>query len=120
MNGACPVSGGPACSRIVAPVAAFASSQMPKTRNTQSLAALCPFFYNIIYFPGSFYPLTIKTANRFIMDSVSGPSADHLNAPYAQRWELLKDVMTRLYMDERKKYKEIVKIMESEYQFYAS
>jgi hypothetical protein len=28
--------------------------------------------------------------------------------------------MTRLYMDERKKYKEIVKIMGREYQFYAT
>ena len=54
------------------------------------------------------------------MDGTSKPSTDQLNAPYAERWELLKDIMTRLYVDEKKKFKDIVKIMEKEYRFYAS
>lgn len=54
------------------------------------------------------------------MDGVAGGSADQLNAPYAERWGLLKDVMARLYLDEKKKLKEIVEIMKAEYQFYAS
>ncbi|KAE8444540.1 hypothetical protein EG329_014464 [Mollisiaceae sp. DMI_Dod_QoI] len=54
------------------------------------------------------------------MDGTAGPSTNHLNVPYAERWGLLKDVMARLYMDEKKKLKEIVEIMKAEYRFYAS
>jgi hypothetical protein len=54
------------------------------------------------------------------MDGVAGASADQLNAPYAERWGLLKDVMARLYVDEKKKLKDIVEIMKAEYRFYAS
>jgi hypothetical protein len=55
------------------------------------------------------------------MDGTAGPSSvDQLNAPYAKRWELLKDVMVRLYMKEEKPVKEIAKFMEMEYKFYAS
>ncbi len=54
------------------------------------------------------------------MDDIAGPSTDHLKASYAERWVLLKDVMGRLYTDEKKKLKDIVEIMKAEYQFYAS
>ncbi|KUJ20815.1 uncharacterized protein LY89DRAFT_779513 [Mollisia scopiformis] len=54
------------------------------------------------------------------MDGIAGPSVDQLNAPYAERWGLLKEVMVRLFLEEGKKYKEIVKIMEIEYKFYAT
>lgn len=54
------------------------------------------------------------------MASTAGPSIDQLSATYAQRWELLKDVMVRLFMEEGKQYKQIVKIMETEYKFYAT
>lgn len=35
------------------------------------------------------------------MDGNPGPSVDQVNAPYAMRWELLKGIITRLYMDEK-------------------
>lgn len=55
------------------------------------------------------------------MDGITGPSSvDQLKAPYAERWGLLKGVMVRLYMDEEKQVKDIAKIMEAEYKFYAS
>jgi len=54
------------------------------------------------------------------MDGVAGPSVDQLKAPYAERWGLLKDVMVRLFIEEKKQFKEIAKIMEAEYRFYAS
>jgi hypothetical protein len=54
------------------------------------------------------------------MDGVAGLSTDQLNAPYAERWDLLKDVMARLYMDEKKKLKDIVEIMKTDYRFYAT
>ena len=66
-------------------------------------------------------PICISTfSSQLIMDGVAGTSAKQLNAPYAERWGLLKDVMGRLYMDEKKKVKDIVKIMKADYQFYAS
>ncbi|KAH8656006.1 hypothetical protein BGZ60DRAFT_567862 [Tricladium varicosporioides] len=54
------------------------------------------------------------------MDSTAEISDDHLKAPYAERWGLLKKVMARLYIDEGRKLKEIVEIMKTEYRFYAS
>ncbi len=59
-------------------------------------------------------------SSQSIMDGIAGPSTNHLNVPYAERWGLLKDVMARLYMDEKKKLKEIVEIMKADYRFYAS
>ena len=35
------------------------------------------------------------------MDGNPGPSVDQLNAPYTMRWEFLKGIITRLYMDEK-------------------
>lgn len=49
-----------------------------------------------------------------------GVSPDQLNAPYAERWGLLKDVMARLYLEEKKTVKQIVQIMTRDYSFYAS
>lgn len=51
--------------------------------------------------------------------------AGQLNVPYAERWELLKEVMVWFYLEYTEKYKklkskEIVKIMEQNYRFYAS
>jgi hypothetical protein len=59
------------------------------------------------------------------MDGAPLVSADQLKAPYAERWNLLKDVMAWLYMDysvngKKLKIKEIVKIMEQNYKFFAS
>ena len=54
------------------------------------------------------------------MDGIAEASVDQLSAPYAERWGLLKDVMARLYVDEKKKFKDIVEIMKADYQFYAS
>ncbi|CZR53627.1 uncharacterized protein PAC_03507 [Phialocephala subalpina] len=54
------------------------------------------------------------------MNNLSGPAVDQLDSPYSERWELLKDVMVQLYMQEKKQVKEIVKIMEADYKFYAS
>ncbi len=54
------------------------------------------------------------------MDGIADVSAAHLTAPYAERWGLLKDVMARLYIEEKRKLKEIVEIMKAEYRFYAS
>jgi hypothetical protein len=54
------------------------------------------------------------------MDNVPGPSTDQLNAPYAQRWELLKAALAGLFLDEKKTYKEIVEILKRDYQFYAT
>jgi hypothetical protein len=54
------------------------------------------------------------------MSHTTEPSADQLNAPYAERWGLLKDVMVQLYLRERKQLKEISEIMKINYQFYAS
>ncbi|KAL2072966.1 hypothetical protein VTL71DRAFT_10290 [Oculimacula yallundae] len=47
-------------------------------------------------------------------------SSSHLDVPYAQRWEILKPILSRLYIDEKKGVKEIVNIMQAEYRFYAS
>jgi hypothetical protein len=54
------------------------------------------------------------------MEYVADPQVDQLKAPYAERWELLKDVIVRLFVDEQNKLKDVVKIMEIEYKFYAS
>jgi hypothetical protein len=54
------------------------------------------------------------------MDGLAGPSVDQLKAPYGERWGLLKAVMVRLFIEDKKKFKDIAKIMEVEYQFYAS
>jgi hypothetical protein len=59
------------------------------------------------------------------MDSAPPVSADQLKAAYPERWELLKDVMVWLYLEylengKKLKLKEIVKIMEQNYKFYAS
>jgi len=56
------------------------------------------------------------------MNGAPPVSADQLNAPYLERWTMLKDVMTWLYLDqeEKLKLKEIVDIMRDYYQFYAS
>jgi len=59
------------------------------------------------------------------MDGAPLVSADQLRAPYSERWELLKDVIAWLYLEylangKRLKLKEIVKIMEQSYKFYAS
>jgi hypothetical protein len=54
------------------------------------------------------------------MENLVGASPDHLNAPYAERWGLLKNVMARLYLDENKTVKQIVEIMIRDYRFYAS
>jgi hypothetical protein len=59
------------------------------------------------------------------MDGAPLVSADQLWASYSERWELLKDVIAWLYLDylvdgKKLKLKEIVKIMEQNYKFYAS
>jgi predicted HTH domain antitoxin len=55
------------------------------------------------------------------MGGTTRPSLiDQLQAPYAERWELLKDVMVRLYMKEKKTVKKIAEFMEMEYKFFAS
>jgi hypothetical protein len=59
------------------------------------------------------------------MDGAPPVSADQLKAAYSERWELLKDVMVWLYLKhlengKKLKLKEIVKIMEQSYKFYAS
>jgi hypothetical protein len=59
------------------------------------------------------------------MDGAPQVSADQLKAPYSERWELLKDVIAWLYLEhlakgKKLKLKEIVKIMEQNYKFYAS
>jgi hypothetical protein len=54
------------------------------------------------------------------MSHITEPSADQLNAPYAVRWGLLKDVMVHLYLTERKQLKQISEIMKISYKFYAS
>jgi len=59
------------------------------------------------------------------MDGAPLVSADQLRASYSERWELLKDVIAWLYLDylvdgKKLKLKEIVKIMEQNYKFYAS
>ena len=64
-------------------------------------------------------------ANQIVMDGAPLVSAEHLKAPYAERWDLLKDVMAWLYMEysvdgKKLKLKEIVKIMEQNYKFFAS
>jgi hypothetical protein len=55
------------------------------------------------------------------MEGVARAPVDHRNVSYAERWELLKDVIAELYLgDKKKKLKEIVEIMKRDYQFYAS
>ena len=54
------------------------------------------------------------------MEGAPPVSADQLKAPYSERWALLKDVMEWLYLEQKKKFKDIVQIMKTQYQFYAS
>jgi hypothetical protein len=54
------------------------------------------------------------------MDGTAEVPASQLDAPYAERWALLKGVMSQLYIEEKKKLKDIVEIMKVEYKFYAS
>ncbi len=54
------------------------------------------------------------------MEGIVESSNDQLNAPYAERWELLKDIMVHLYIDENTKLKDLVAMMKARYQFYAS
>lgn len=60
-----------------------------------------------------------RTRRKSNMDRMAVPRSQ-LDAPYAERWELLKPVMSQLYIDEKKKLKDIVKIMAAEYKFFAS
>jgi hypothetical protein len=56
------------------------------------------------------------------MDGAPRAPIDQLKAKYSERWELLKEVMAWLYLGQEKKLKlkEIVEIMQNDYQFYAS
>lgn len=54
------------------------------------------------------------------MEGIAESSNAQLNAPYAERWELLKDIMVHLYIDENTKLKDLVAMMKARYQFYAS
>ncbi|PVH82419.1 hypothetical protein DL98DRAFT_586407 [Cadophora sp. DSE1049] len=54
------------------------------------------------------------------MEGIAESSNAQLNAPYAERWELLKDIMVHLYIDEKTQLKDLVAMMKARYQFYAS
>lgn len=60
--------------------------------------------------------------STFIMEGAPPVSIEHLNAPYSERWLLLKDVMAWLYLEQPKNLplKVVVQLMQRHYQFYAS
>lgn len=55
------------------------------------------------------------------MEDFEDPSVEQVTSvPYAERWELLKTVILRLFIEERKILKDVVTIIELRYKFFAS